>query len=69
MIISWQVIQSTPKLTNLLQEATSSSICLLISKSMYLDMNNTRLPKQTDKENETFYIQIKFPNIYGILSA
>ena len=36
---------------------------------MYLDMNNTRLPKQTDKENETFYIQIKFPNIYGILSA
>jgi len=41
----------------------------LISKSMYLDVNNARSPKQTDKENEICYTQMRFPNAHGILSA
>ena len=67
MIMSLQVIQGIPRLMNLSQETTGSSIYLLISRSMYLDMNNTRSPKQTDKEYKTCYIQIRFPDTHEIL--
>ena len=36
---------------------------------MYLDMNNVRLPKQTNKENKTYYAQMRLSNTHGILSA
>jgi len=66
MIMSLQVIQGIPRLMSLSQETTGSFIYLLISRSMYLDMNNTRLPKQTDKEYKTCYIQIRFPDTHEI---
>jgi len=64
MIMSWQ-----PRLMNLSQGTIGGSVCLLISKSIYLDINNAKSPKQTNNENETHYIQIRFSNTYRISLA
>ena len=36
---------------------------------MCLNMNSTNSVKQINKEDETYYIQIKFLNNYKLLSA